>query len=397
MNRSVRYASERLAWRLLFVVLFVLALVYAVPLLWSTLSPFIIALPIAATLQPLIRFFVKKLHLNRGFSVAFWVILFSAAAFLVMYWFASFAVGQIVNAANNAPSLVNGFISMLREASDRLLNAAESVPVGVNSTLRDSLNTAYKWLGEQATTLAGTSLNALVNIATGLPYAVIYANFLVLGVYFIAKQYPELKTRYQNREDLAAEGNLTMLRRSAVAGALGYVKVQLLWFFLLLFLSTVYFQFMHFPYAALIGVVAALLELIPQFGCGLLFLPWAIISFLVQDSYSAWLVLCFYGAYSLLRRLLDPKLLGYNMGMSPMLSLVGMFVGMRLGGVLGLILGPIAMLVLVSAVRAKLFDGTVVDLRTLMAYIKERWVRDEAESCAAPEDTGEKGADHAKP
>jgi sporulation integral membrane protein YtvI len=397
MNRPVRYATERLAWRLLFVVLFVLALVYAVPLLWSTLSPFIVALPIAAALQPLIRFFVKKLHLHRGFAVAFWVVLFSAVAFLMVYWFASFAVGQIVNAANNAPSLVNGFISMLREASDRLLNAAETVPVGVNDTLRDSLNTAYKWLGEQATTLAGTSLNVLVNIATGLPYAVIYANFLILGVYFIAKQYPNLITRYQKRDNQAGESNLTMLRRSAVAGTLGYVKVQLLWFFLLLFLATIYFQFMGFPYAALIGLVAALLEMIPQFGCGVLYLPWALISFLVRDSYSAWLILCFYGAYSLLRRLLDPKLLGYNMGMSPLLSLVGMFVGMRLGGVLGLIIGPIAMLVLVSAVRAKLFDGTIVDLRTLTAFVKARWVRDEAENCATPETAGEKGDSHAKP
>lgn len=60
MNQPVRYATERLAWRLLFFVLFVLLLVYAVPLLWSTMSPFIIALPIAATLQPLIRFFEKS-------------------------------------------------------------------------------------------------------------------------------------------------------------------------------------------------------------------------------------------------------------------------------------------------------------------------------------------------
>lgn len=86
-----------------------------------------------------------------------------------------------------------------------------------------------------------------------------------------------------------------MLRRSAVAGALGYVKVQLLWFFLLLFLSTIYFQFTGFQYAALVGVVAALLELIPQFGCGVLYLPWALVCFLIRDSHSGWLILCFYG------------------------------------------------------------------------------------------------------
>ena len=375
MNQPVRYATERLAWRLLFFVLFVLLLVYAVPLLWSTMSPFIIALPIAATLQPLIRFFEKKLHLRRGFAVAFWVILVSAAAFLLLYWFASFVVGQVINAANNAPNLVNGVIGVLRMASDRLLNAAQTVSVSVSDTLRDGLNTAFKWLGEQATGLAGTSLNTLVNVATSLPYAIIYANFLILGVYFITKQYPELKNRLIHSREHVEEGSLSTLRRSAVKGAIGYVRVQLLWFFLLMILSSVYFQFMGFPYAALLGVVAALLELIPQFGCGVLYLPWALVCFLIQDLHSGWAILCFYVAYSLLRRLLDPKLLGYNMGMSPLLSLVGMFVGMRLGGVIGLILGPIAMLILVSAVRARFFDGFWNDLRLLTGYMKIRWKR----------------------
>ena len=375
MNHPVRYAAERLAYRLLFCVLIGLFLAFIVPMVWNTLSPFIIALPIAAALQPLIRFFEKKLRLNRGFAVAFWVILFSAVAFFLIYWFVSFAVGQIVSAANNAPNIVNGAINVLRAASDRVLNAAQSMPVSVSDTIRESLNSAFKWLGEQATSIAGASLNFLVGFASSLPYALIYANFLILGIYFITRRYPEMLERLQHRRSRVEEeqGSLGMLRRSAVKGALGYVRVQLMWFILLLLISSIYFQVMGFQYAALIGVLAALLEMIPQFGCGVFYIPWALVCFLIRDSHSAWVILVFYIAYSMLRRLLDPKLLGDNLGMSPLLSLVGMFVGMRVGGVIGLILGPIAMVVLVSAVRAKFFDGLVADFGLLFQYIQERW------------------------
>ena len=374
MNRPVRYAMERLGYRLLFCVLLGLFLAFIVPMVWDTLSPFIIALPIAAALQPLIRFFEQKLHVKRGFAVAFWVILFSAAAFLILYWFVSFAVGQIVSAANNAPTLINGTIGVLRAASDRVLNAAESMSVSVSGTIRDSLNSAFKWLGEQATALAGASLNVLVGFASSLPYALIYANFLILGVYFITGRYPALQSKLaglRGREE--DQGSLGMLRRSAVKGTLGYIRVQLMWFLLILILSTLFFQFSGFQYAALIGVLAALLEMIPQFGCGVLFIPWALISFLIGDARSGWMVLIFYAAYSMLRRLLDPKLLGDTLGLSPLLSLVGMFVGLRLGGVTGLILGPIAMMVLVSATRAHFFDGLVSDFGLVIRYIRERW------------------------
>ena len=346
MNHPERYAVERLAYRLLFCILIVLFLAFVVPLVWDTLSPFIIALPVAAALQPLIGFFQKKLHLNRGLAVAFWVVLFSAAAFFVVYWFVSFAVGQVVSAANNAPNIVNGTIGVLRAASDRVLNAAQAMPLNVSDTIRESLNSAFKWLGETATGIAGTSLNFLVGFASSLPYALIYANFLILGIYFITGRYPEIRAKLlPERTKEQEQGSLGMLRRSAVKGAIGYVRLQLMWFILLLLVSTIYFQVMGFQYAALIGVLAALLEMIPQFGCGVFYLPWALVCFLIRDSHSGWVILIFYVAYSMLRRLLDPKLLGDNLGMSPLLSLVGMFMGLRLGGVIGLILGPIAMVV----------------------------------------------------
>jgi sporulation integral membrane protein YtvI len=376
MTHPIRYAAERLALRALMLVLTILFIQLVVPILWDTLSPFLIALPVAAALQPLIRFFEQKLRLPRGFAVTFWVILFSAALMLLAYWFISFAVGQIVSAATNAPSIVNGAIGVLREATDRVLNASLTLPAGVSETLSASLNSAYKWLAEQGTWLAGATINLLLGIASSLPYALVYANFLLLGVYFITGKYPAIHDRViPHRPQKAEEDNIAMLRRSAARGALGYVRVQLLWFIVLMVLSSVFFQVTGFQYAALVGFIAALLEMIPQFGCGVFFIPWALVCFIIQDTHHGWVILGFYCVYSILRRLIDPKLLGVNLGMSPLLSLVGMFVGMRLGGVIGLILGPIAMVVLVSAVRAKVFDGVYRDFTLLLRYMKLRWRR----------------------
>ena len=87
------------------------------------------------------------------------------------------------------------------------------------------------------------------------------------------------------------------------------------------------------------------------------------------------MVLGLYCGYSLLRRVTEPALLGTNLGVSPLASLIGMFVGMRLGGVPGLILGPIVMVVLVSATRSRLFDGTIEDAKAVSTYMQARWRR----------------------
>ena len=378
-DNSVRYAVERLALRLLFIVAAAFFLAYAVGPLWSTLSPFIIALPIAAALQPLITLFQKRLRFRRGIAVAFWVLLACCVAFLLLYWVLSFAVTQVITAANNAQGIVNSTVSVLQQASDRLLNAVQSTSDGLENAIREMLNEAFQWLQNEGTRLAGSLVGGTVNIASQIPYAFVYANFLVMAVFFISSRYPALRTRFNKRSEGGtgedAQSNMNVLRLSAGKGVIGYLRVQLIFFCFLFALTWIYYQSLGFSYAVLVALIAAFLELIPQFGCGVLFIPWSIVCFLVGNSTHAWLVLGFYLGYTMIRRLTEPMLLGSNLGVSPLLSLVGMFVGMRLGGVLGLVIGPIVMVVLTGAVKAHLFDGMLRDIRLLRQYMTARWRR----------------------
>ncbi len=378
-TQSVQCAAERLGIRLVLLVLAVLFLALVVPQLWSLFSPFLIAIPVAAALQPLIGFFEKKLHFKRGLATALWVLVVCSAAFVLIYWFVSFAIEQGMSAARNAQAISDSITEVLRTAANRVLDAADTMPQSISASLRDSLNTAFAWLGEQVTVYGTKLLNVTVELATGVPYALIYANFLVLSIYFIAARYTRFRAYLRGRRVDNDEAGMSVLRRSAIKGVIGYLRVQLLWFVMILVLSWAFFQFTGFQYSVLIAAVAAFLEMIPQFGCGVLYIPWSLICFIIGDAQSGWMVLGLYVGYSLLRRLLDPLLLGTNLGVSPLLSLVGMFVGMRIAGVIGLILGPIAVVVLVSAVRGRVFDATIADGRTLLQYMKRRWRRDETE------------------
>lgn len=372
---GVCYALERMLLRGVFVAGAVVFATVLLPGLWGLFSPFLIGLLVAVALQPLIRFSKEKLHMKRGLAVGLWVFLATAVALALLYWFCSFAVVQLVSAAENAPTIISGVVEVLRTATNRLLSMAQSLPESVGETIRTSLNSAYRTLSDAGMQLAGNLVNSAVGFAAGLPYAFIYANFLLLAVIFITNRYESWQAFLHRTSGGESERNLRLLRQSAGRGMMGYIRVQLLFSLLTCLISWVYFQSLGFQYAFLIGFVAALLELIPQFGCGVLYIPWSVICFIVGTTRNGWLVLGLYIGYSLLRRVTEPALLGTNLGVSPLLSLIGMFVGMRLGGVFGLILGPIVMVVVVSAVRAHLFDGILADMKTIIAYMTRRWRR----------------------
>ena len=134
-----------------------------------------------------------------------------------------------------------------------------------------------------------------------------------------------------------------------------------------------------FEYAFLIGFAAALLELIPQFGCGVLYIPgvWCA-SRWARLRTVGWYWDCMgdirFCAASRSRRSWAPI-----WRVAPGFADRHWFVGMRLGGVPGLILGPIVMVVLAGAVRAHLFEGMARDAKTIALWMTDRWHRDEKE------------------
>lgn len=372
-NIAVRYAGERLVLRVVLAAVAVVFFTVLVPQLWSLFSPFIIATVVAMMLQPVIRFGQNRLHMKRGLVVAISLTLVVVLAFLLLYWFAAFAVVQLISASENAPTIIGNIVNILQTAVDKILDMVSSLPENVGVAIRQSINDAFASLSNAGMNLARACVNYAVSFAASIPAVFIYTNFLILAMVFITNRYPKF-ARFFSKE-ASGEQNIRMLRQSAGKGMMGYIRVQLLFSMLTFLVSWVFFQAVGFEYAFLIGFLAALLELIPQFGCGTLYLPWSAICFIVGSYRNGWLVLGMYLVYSLLRRVTEPALLGTNLGVSPLASLVGMFVGMRLGGVIGLILGPVLMVVLVSAVRSRLFDATITDIKTVADCLRARWLR----------------------
>ena len=106
-----------------------------------------------------------------------------------------------------------------------------------------------------------------------------------------------------------------------------------------------------FKYAGITALFAGFMELIPMIGSGAAYFVLAALQFLLGNPQQGLQLLILTLALQLLRRILEPKLMSDSIGISPLQSLIGMFVGMRVGGIIGLIGGPVLMSVLVGAFK----------------------------------------------
>lgn len=140
-------------------------------------------------------------------------------------------------------------------------------------------------------------------------------------------------------------------RRLAIV-ANAYLKTQ----GMIMLLTTVIciggFWLMGNPYYILAGVGIGLLDALPIFGTGTVLIPWAIILFLGGRWGRGLFLIFLYVVCYFLREILEAKLMGDRVGLSPLETLMSMYVGLELFGIAGFLLGPVGLLIIKDLVES---------------------------------------------
>ena len=369
-----RKAAERLLFRFLCAVLVLISIVWVLPEVWDKLSPFIISIPVAAMLQPVIRFLQKRLKFKKSPAALIPVLLLLCIGLGILVWLLTVGVVEVSKIVNNSGSLVTDSISAVRTALNNLLNSlgASSDPA-LEKWLRGATNTMVERLTVWGTNAAGSLVTFSINLAASTPYMIIYISFLTIGLYFIAKNYDEIRSWLPGGARRKQDSRASQLTHSTVRSLFGYLKVQGTFGVIVWAISWIYLAIFRYKYAGLTALFCGVMEMVPMIGSGVPYFIMSALQFLLGDTASGWQLLCLTLGLQVLRRILEPKVMSDNIGVTPLQSLVGMFVGMRFGGIIGLVAGPVMMSVFVGALKGGLFASTVKDFHLISEYLKKRW------------------------
>lgn len=368
-----RKAAERTGLRLAGLLLLTAAVIWVLPEVWDKLSPFIISIPLAAAIQPVIRFMQKKLKMKRSPASLIPVILLLVIALCLLVWLFTVGIGQVSRIVNHSGDLVTDTINSIREALSNLIaHIGETTSAGVADWLRSAVRNATERVSEWGTDVAEQLVNLSINLAASMPYVLIYISFLTIGLYFISKNYDDIRSWLPGGARHDPSSRATQLTNSTVKSVFGYLQVQGTFGVMVWVVSWIYLSIIGFPYPGITALCCGIMELVPMIGSGVPYIVIAIMQFLLKRTRFGILLLVLTLSLQLLRRILEPKIMSDRIGITPLQSLIGMFVGLRFGGIIGLIGGPVLMSVLVGAFRSGLFTHAVSDAKTITGWFRKR-------------------------
>lgn len=366
----------RLGLRLILTALAVwLVLKFGRPLL-SLFAPFLFALAAAALLNPLVKKLQKALGWNRQLLSALVLILLFGLAGGGLALLVYAAAGQLVSLAQNWSGLLASAQSAIDQVEVLFARFLTLVPPQVTEIVKETGDELFRWLSDVAPAVLADLGREAGEKAMGLPSFLVALIIFVMATFLLTADYPYLRSRAVQHMDEGVLRFLGQLRSTALGAFGGYLKAEFLLSVGVFFILLAGFFIIRQPYGLLLALGLAVMDFIPIIGAGTAMVPWAFVALFTGDLPSAVELMVIWGAIALFRRVMEPKFVGDQTGLSPLLSLAAIYVGMKLAGVLGMVFGPVVVLVALNLAGMGMFRGFRLDLeasaRDIAAILSER-------------------------
>ena len=345
------------------------------PLL-SLFAPFLFALMFAAMLNSPVKKLQRLLGWNRqALTLLLLLLLFGLiGGGLALLVYA--AAGQLLSLAQNWSGLLDSLQGVADQLEEFFAHILTLVPPQVTELAESMGDSLFQWLREVAPTALGNLGLEAGERAMALPGFLVALVIFVMAAFLLTADYPYLRSRWVQCLDEGLLRFLSQLRTTALGAFGGYVKAEFLLSVGVFFILLIGFFLIRQPYGLLLALGLAVMDFIPIIGAGTVMVPWAFVALFTGDFSAAVELMAIWGVIALFRRVMEPKFVGDQTGLSPILSLVSIYVGMKVAGVLGMVFGPVVLLVILNLAGMGMFRGFRLDLtaaaRDIAAILSER-------------------------
>lgn len=304
---------------------------YCLPLVTPFIFAFITALIIVKPVD-----FLEKIHINRNIGTIIMMLAFYGICIYIIYKLGGAITGQLKELTKNLGIYANRLECVFMDccsAIDRRfdLNTGSSVRF-VNKHMENAANGLTEGI-------TGIIMNGSTILVSGFAKFFTAFAFMIMAVFFFCRDINKVWKTAQ-KQGFYKELAFVWGRIKTVFGT--YIKTQLVIMLLTTIICVTGLYFMGNHYALLLGILIGIMDALPVLGTGTAFIPWIVVKIFLKDYSQAVALLVIYLVCYYMRQILEPKMMGKNLGVAPVWMLVSLYIGLKLFGVSGVITGPIA-------------------------------------------------------
>lgn len=295
--------------------------------------PFAIGLFLAFLLDPLVTFICERTRLKRSSSALVVVLLLVTVLLSLM----TMAVTRIVDEL----TALYEFLPQYYEEFNRVVLEVLQVAGDISERLPEPLARAAQEQWARIDVLLSRVISGAGGLVKGVPLFLVMLTFTILSTYFIMSDRAKLGAFVRGVLSPETHKNFKNVELDVLGGVAGFLRAQAVLVLLTMIINVLGLAVLGSRYAVALGILIAILDILPVLGPGLVYVPWILYQAVWGTPGMAVGLLVLYGAVSLLRQVAQTHLVGREMGLHPLATLISLYTGFRMFGAIGLIYGPL--------------------------------------------------------
>ena len=327
---------------------------------FGLIFPFFAALLIAMLLQRPLNFICRKTPLKRGI-VSVVMVFLCFLVFISLIGLAVVSIGAelrdffryLMIQFEDIPAFIEKIEAVLGKGLAFLPDKLEGSVTGfISEQLSLLLNSSEKQAASDSgfdfSMLSGP-ISSVWNTAKQIPVTLIAFVVSVVACCFMTTDFATVKKcilslfRSETREKVVRTKKLLFPALGNMCKAYGIIITitfcELSAGLFLLKLLKIY----NGGYIFVIALITAFIDIVPVLGTGTVLVPWALYCLIIGDYPLAIGIVIMYVCITVIRQIIEPKLVASQLGIPPFATIIAMYIGSKIFGFIGLFLLPITL------------------------------------------------------
>lgn len=325
------------------IVVIILFFIYIIPVS----IPIILALLTALLIDPLVTLVERKFNWDRKIAVISVYIFVLALITSLSYYTVTRLIGKIIDFTTAAPSYFNTLSGKWIDMQDKLFIYTDSMPPDVIESIQFEFKSIFDSI--RISILELVSYEKIMALIADVPNFLVSFIVFMISLFLFMLELPELKQNMFKHLTQSTAEKVRFMVTKLNSIVIGFMKAQLLVSLIIFAVTFVGLMIIKPEYAVVMSIVIWIIDIIPILGSIIIVAPWAIYYFLSGDMSTGSQLAILAITLLVIRRTVEPKIMGQQIGLKPLPTLIAMFIGLKLVGFLGFFIGPLAVILFTTA------------------------------------------------
>ncbi len=305
--------------------------------------PFIIAYIVAWIVNRPVSFLQKKTKIPRAILAIIMILVFFALAVLVVALIGTPLVMGVQSLAKKLPKIFQeGVLPDMAYLFELLEQIVANIDPATGEAMDSALNSAFGIISNSIGPFFGNLFSSFGGFLTSVPGGVMKTIISLIAAVFIAADFESVRGFILK---IMPEKVKPILKQAGQF--FGHTLPKCLVPYLFIFTLTFFelwagFAIVGVGSSATVAILVALMDILPVLGTGTILIPWAVISLLRRKIGMGIKLIILYILITIVRNTLEPKLVGHQIHLHPVVTFAGMLIGVQAFGFIGMFGVPLA-------------------------------------------------------